>query len=374
MKKYPISLRILLLVAAVVLISSTAMAPANSRAQAAPTRIRFAVGATSAVVSGSLDAGNRARYVLRGGVRQLLDVTLSAPEGATLKVTRTNGLALTPIAGTSGPTGFRGYLPYTGDYYITVIASKAVSYSVNVFIPVRVSFAPGATSDTVEGSLEAHQGLDYILRAGAGQVLEVNVKPENTADTEGTDSSGGTESDENTPPDENAASGTSSAGTEPNPATASPFQLIIYGVDGTVLRSGMGEGSTFRGLLPESQDYIVSVRAGEQAADFTMDVIIPQRIRFQTGAVSGTVFTNLPANHTQYYVLRAAQNQTMQVSLSPDANLKLAVYGMDGAVLKASPDDNQASFSGKLPTSQDYILAVTAVDVRVAYRLRVTIK
>jgi hypothetical protein len=374
MKTYSLPLRILLLVAAVTLVSSTAMTPVARAAQAAPTRIRFAVGTTSAVVSGSLDAGNRARYVLRGGVRQLLDVTLSAPEGTTLKVTRTNGQALTPIAGTSGATGFRGYLPYTGDYYLTVIASKAVSYSVNVFIPVRVSFAPGTTSDTVEGSLEAHQGLDYILRAGAGQVLEINVKPEITENTEGTDSTGGTESDENTPPDENAASDANSSGTEPNPAAPSPFQLIIYGVDGTVLRSGMGEGSSFRGLLPESQDYIVSVRAGEQAADFTMDIIIPQRIRFQTGAVSGTVFTNLPANHTQYYVLRAAQNQTMQVSLSPDSDLTLAVYGMDGAVLKGSADDNQASFSGKLPSSQDYILAVTAVGVRVAYRLRVTIK
>jgi hypothetical protein len=373
MKTYPIPLRILLLVAAVALISSTAMAPATSQAQAAPKRIRFAVGTTSAVVSGKLDANNRARYVLRGGARQLLDVTLSAPEGATLKVTRSKGLALTPIAGTSGPTGFRGYLPYTGDYFITVIAgSKAVSYSVNVFIPVRVSFNRGATSDIVEGSLEAHQGLDYILRAGAGQILEINVKPENTENTEGT---GGTENDENTQSDENVESDENTEGTEPITATESALQLIIYGVDGTVLRSGMGEGSSFRGLLPESQDYIVSVRAGDQAADFSMDVIIPQRIRFQTGAVSGSVYTNLPANHTQYYVLRATKNQTMQVTISPDTDLQLTVYGADGVVLKNGTDENQgASFSGKLPSTQDYILAVTAVDVRVAYRLRVTIK
>ena len=58
------------------------------------------------------------------------------------------------------------------------------------------------------------------LRAQAGQLMEINVTPEN--------------------PENN-------------------LQLIIYGVDGSVLRSGMGEGSTFRGELPFSEDYIVTV-------------------------------------------------------------------------------------------------------------------
>jgi hypothetical protein len=325
----------ILVIALVSLVAGTAWVPAPSQPDAGSTRIRFARGATSAEVSGDLKANTSINYMLRASARQLMDVTLSAPEGAKLKVTTTGGKRVTPFEGTSGSTGFRGYLPYTGDYILTVSSgSRKISYSLYVFIPVRVSFDRGATSDTLEGHLKAHQGLDYILRAGEGQILEINVTPEDDDDE---------------------------------------LQLIIFGVDGEVLRSGRGEGSSFRGELPSSQDYIVSVRAGDEATDFVMDVIIPQRIRFKSGVVSGSVFTNLPANHTQYYVLRAMEDQTMKVKITPDDDLVLAVYGVDGTILQ-DVEDGVPDFSGELPSDQDYILAVSAADHRVSYRLRVTIR
>ena len=189
------------------------------------------------MVSGDLAAGVTARYILRAGAGQLMDAILSAPAGASLSVTTLNGKALAPKTGSS--IGFRGYLPHTGDYILTVKAgSQAVSYFLNVSIPARIAFQPGTTSASLNGQLQAHQSLDYILRARAEQILEINVSPENSV------------------------------------------QLIIYGVDGTVLRSGMGEGSSFRGLLPVSQDYIVTVRAGDQPVAFTLNAIIPQRITF----------------------------------------------------------------------------------------------
>lgn len=367
----PLTTRILLMAAAIVLIFGSAWnSPSSSPSSrledspssgledspaslpaAGPTRIRFDLGATSGVVSGELAAHSSARYVLRAGARQLMDVTLSSPRGATMKVTPLSGWVLRPVVGTNGPTGFRGYLPYTGDYFITVRSGDmADSYSINVSIPVRVRFDTGTTSDVVEGQLNAHQGLDYILRAGEGQILEVNAASV-----------------------EDSSSDSSSSSSSDSTAGGVPLQLVIYGVDGTVLRSGMGEGSTFRGELPSSQDYMVSVRAGDQPADFSMDVIIPQRIRFRTGAYSGSVFTRLAAERTQYYVLRAAQDQTMRVTITPDKNLQLAVYGVDGNVLKRATEDG-ASFLGDLPSDQDYILAVTAPDRSVSYTLKVTIR
>jgi hypothetical protein len=325
----------ILLIAWVSLITGAAWAPAPSQPDASSTRIRFARGATSAEVSGDLKANASISYVLRASARQLMDVSLSAPEGAKLKVTTTGGKRVTPIEGTSGSTSLRGYLPYTGDYTLTITSSsRKISYSLYVFIPVRVSFDRGATSDSLEGNLKAHQSLDYILRAGEGQILEINVTPEDDDDE---------------------------------------LQLIIYGVDGDVLRSGRGEGSSFRGELPTSQDYIVSVRAGDEAADFEMDVIIPQRIKFKRGDVSGSVSTTLPAYRTQYYVLRAMEDQTMKVNISPDDDLVLVIYGVDGTVLQ-DESDGEADFSGELPSDQDYILAVSTGDERVSYRLRVTIR
>jgi hypothetical protein len=334
MKQYN-SLRVLLVVAVTALIFSTIWSTTTAQAATGTTRIRFDKGATSGVVSGNLQANGSARYVLYAGYGQLMDVILTANEGVKLKVTTTGGKALTPISGTGGSTSFRGYLPYSGDYYIVVTAgSQAVSYSVNVFIPVRIRFAVGATSKTLTAHLNAHQGLDYIAWAAKEQILEVNATP-------------------------------SSAGAS--------LQLVIFGVDGTMLRSGMGEGSSFVGELPLSGDYIISVRAGETATDFTLQVIIPQRIRFASGAYSGSVNTYLPAGLTQYYSLDAGKDQTMEVAISPKGGLKLAIEGIDGTVLK-SASSGGASFSGTLPSTQDYFLTVTNTGNSISYWMTVTIK
>jgi hypothetical protein len=302
----------------------------NMQAASTPVRIRFDRGATSAVVSGTLPANSSIRYVLGARAGQLMDVQLSPPEGARLSVTTTSGRALAPSIGSSS-TGFRGYLPRSGDYWIEVKAgSQAVSYSLNITIPLRVSFEAGATSATLTSRLTAHRGLDYILRARAGQLLEIEISPANSV------------------------------------------QLIIYGVDGTVLRSGMGEGTSFRGELPSSQDYLVSVRAGVQEVSYSMRVAIPRRISFQRGSISGTEYGRLSAGNSQYYVLRALKNQTMQVEITPAEGMQLVIYGADGTVLKSGMGGG-ANFKGQLPSTQDYVLVLTASTQPVSYTLRVTI-
>jgi hypothetical protein len=293
-------------------------------------RIRFASGATSALVSGDLPARSSARYVLRALAGQLMELNLSAPQGASLSVTTAAGRALTPVAGSS--TTFRGYLPRSGDYLIEVESGRrAVSYSLSVSIPQRVAFESGATSITLEGHVGAHQSHDYILDALAGQLMEIDVAPENS------------------------------------------LQLIIYGVDGTVLRSGMGEGSSFRGELPLSGDYIVRVRAGDQDVSFSMNVVIPRRITFERGAVSASLRGAVSASHSQYYVLRALKDQIMQVNVTSGRAVQLIIYGADSTVLKSGMGEG-SSFSGDLPATQDYVLVVRADSGAAAYSLRVTIR
>jgi hypothetical protein len=335
MKRFNL-LHVLLLLSALSFIFGTIPVQAAGLADSTVTRIHIASGATSATVSDHLAAYSTKRYVLGAAAYQLLDVILSAPEGVSLKATTIRGQALIPIQGTSGTTAFRGYLPYTGDYYLAITSgSQAVDFNLSITIPVRVSFERGATSARLDGSLAAHQGLDTILRAAQGQILEVNATPK---------------------------------------IAGVPLQLIIYGVDGEVLRSGMGEGSSFRGELPSSQDYFVSVRAGEKGTDFTLDVIIPQVIRFSAGAFSGSVHTYLPASRTQYYHLGASKGQSMQVAVTPGDNLQLSIYGADGTVLKSGIGET-ASFDGKLPSTQDYILAVKNLSqAQKSYTLSVTIR
>jgi len=101
----------------------------------------------------------------------------------------------------------------------------------------RIRFAPGAISAEVEGSLAANRMRHYVLRAFAGQ--RMTVVP-------------------------HAAQG--------------QVRLIISGADGQVLLSGrVGRpGGAYDGLLPTTQDYLITVRAeGGTGADYTLEITIP---------------------------------------------------------------------------------------------------
>jgi hypothetical protein len=67
------------------------------------------------------------------------------------------------------------------------------------------------------------------------------------------------------------------------------------------------------------------------------------------------------------------EDQTIKVKISPENDLVLVIYGVDGTILQ-DEEDGEADFGGELPSTQDYILAVSADDHRVSYRLRVTIR
>jgi hypothetical protein len=213
--------------------ASNSTSPSNTSLEKRPklTRIRFAPGATSAQVSGYLPQKTRTRYVLRALAGQFMEITLSAPQGIIMEVGALSDRGLTPLSSSS--TSFRGYLPRNGSYYIDVkTGPQAGSYSVFVSIPERISFARGAASATRAGNVGAQQSHEYVLKARVGQIMKIDLSAVNS------------------------------------------LQLIIYGVDGTVLKSGMGEGSKFRGKLPLSQDYILVVRAGAVASAYSLAVTI----------------------------------------------------------------------------------------------------
>jgi LysM repeat protein len=198
-----------------------------------PARISFATGGTSAVLSGSLNAGGNAYYVLRAGAKQVLEVTTSSPDpNLQMAIYAASGSTIKPLA--SNNPNFRGYLPATQDYLLVVHASQNTTFSMNVDIPARISFAAGATSASVRGTLAAYASQYYVLRALKGQQLQVSVTPQN---------------------DE--------------------MRLVIYGFDGTVLRSGMGGPPSFNGTLPSTQDYLIVLSASGQPISYTMNVTIP---------------------------------------------------------------------------------------------------
>jgi hypothetical protein len=295
-----------------------------------PERIAFAAGATFAVVTGALPAQGAVSYVLRAGAGQLMEVDLSPPSGLRLGIYAADGTA---VKGPNGTAFFRGHLPRTEDYTLVLeTGSQSVSYTMNVIIPQRISFAPGTTSAGFEGQLAAFGRHHYVLGIGANQLLDVGV------------------------------------------TSQQDVQLILYGVDGTVLKSGMGGGGSFRGPAPTTQDYILVLGAGPLPVSYAMNVMIPERIQFAPGAISAVEQAGLGPHQQHAYILGALGGQTLQVEVvAPDTDVNLVIYGVDGAVLKSGMGGG-LTFEGTLPSTQDYVVALTSGSRPVSYRLDVTIQ
>ncbi|MFN2228258.1 MAG: LysM peptidoglycan-binding domain-containing protein [Anaerolineae bacterium] len=213
-------------------IEADTQATSYSMAVVLPARISFATGTTSATVSGNLPASGVVDYILHAEAGQLLEAGVTAPHAVHLTIVGADGVVV--FDQPDGSSFFRGTLPESEDYQLILEAdTQATTYSMAVTIPQRVSFASGTTSATEQGQLGAQQQHAYVLQAQAGQQMKVTVT-----------------------------------------ASAGAVSLTIYGVDGTVLKNQMSEGTTFDGTLPLTEDYIITITAGGAAASYTLVVEI----------------------------------------------------------------------------------------------------
>jgi hypothetical protein len=198
-------------------------------------RIRFAPGATQATVEGSLPAGGRAIYVMGVAAGQFIEMNATVGtigQGLRFSIVGADGFVVKPL----GEAHVRTIVPSTQDYYVELVSDVgAVDYRISVLIPVRIRFAPGAISAEVAGSLAPGDMRHYVLRALAGQRMLVIPR-----------------------------------------TTRGKIDLVISGADGQVLLNGRVAGSDFDGVLPNTQDYLVSVRAeGVSGAEYTLEIMIP---------------------------------------------------------------------------------------------------
>lgn len=179
-------------------------------------RVSFAAGATRWSLSESIPANTLRRYTLNAGKDQMLDLYFQAVEGYTISLRAQNGAVL--LSPTANAGGFRVVLPATQDYYIDVQAGAvATNFNITVTIPVTVKFASGENNISYSQKYSPNAYFDYIVYAAAGQTLTVTTSP-------GTD-----------------------------------LNLTIFGYDGTVLKSSMGEGSSWSGVLPVTQYYFITI-------------------------------------------------------------------------------------------------------------------
>jgi hypothetical protein len=97
------------------------------------------------------------------------------------------------------------------------------------------------------------------------------------------------------------------------------------------------------------------------------------RVEFATGATSKSVDGELEAGQIKSYILRASGGQKMSVEIwSPNGDVFLAIYGLEGQKLVDSTLKT-TTWSGNLPTSQDYVVDVIASDGRTSYTVNFVI-
>jgi hypothetical protein len=141
--------------------------------------------------------------------------------------------------------------------------------------------------------------------------------------------------------------------------TGAHLKMAIQGADGTVVKP---QGQPFfRGVVPSSQDYLVTLTAGNATEDYSLYIIIPARITFDPGATTVQLETEIPANAIAHFVIRALGGQTMTVdTTATEGQIITIVYGADGIVLQTDHAD-APDFMGTLPSTQDYLIDLLAV-------------
>ncbi len=197
----------------------------------------------------------------------------------------------------------------------------------------RISFAKGSTSANIDGSLKAGYAMDYVITAGANQWMLLSAySPKNNV------------------------------------------YLGVLSASGNSMLNPASQRNDFQALLPTAQDYLLRVFSPVQKSNYTLQVILPARIKFKPGAISATLPGYLPGGQVNYYTIKARAGQTMTVNLySPHDDVFLTIYGMDDGSPMVRSMMAQTSWSGVLNLTQDYMIEAVSTGGNVNYTLEVII-
>ncbi len=141
------------------------------------TRIVFQNGATSAVVSDSIAAGDTQNYVLQAMQGQPMLVSVDSPNGdVTLSIKTQGGTSM--LSAAAGQRNWQGNLPASEDYYLSVHgASSTEHYNLNIVIPWRITFLEGADSAKLTAKTVGGFNISYAAFAAKGQKMTVDLTP-----------------------------------------------------------------------------------------------------------------------------------------------------------------------------------------------------
>jgi hypothetical protein len=183
----------------------------------------------------------------------------------------------------------------------------------------RINFQAGATTAVLTAPIAAGATANYVLRAGQGQPMIVQV-------------------------------------TSPN----DDVTLSIKTQGGTSMLNATSGHTNWQGSLPQSEDYYLSLHGGGADENFTLNIVIPSRIKFLPGAVSAKLTGKTVGGYNTSYVAFASKGQKMTVDLSDLSNTAaITIWGWnDGQLYVNANMGATPHFAFTLPATQDYVIQV----------------
>ncbi len=180
--------------------------------------INFTLGTTAAVETGTVQPGQVISYTVSASQLQPMILILESTQGdVTLGVFEPDGTKLLDPA--LKYNRWQAWLPKTEVYTIQVIgAASSESYTLTTKIAQLVNFDSGATSATLNGTTVSGYVFSYSLSCKSGQTMKVTL----------------------------------------NVSPTSAY-LDVFGIATGVLLSPNAKATTWTGVLPETQDYIIEV-------------------------------------------------------------------------------------------------------------------
>ena len=337
--------------ATAVIVSPTPQAVATSAPAAGS--IVFTPGTTATVVQGSLQPGQVMTYTLDGGQSQPMILIMDSPSNdVTLGVFDYAGnMVLDPA---NKWTNWQAVLPKTERYTIQVTGGAVLeSFTLTVKVAQLVNFASGTSSITLNGTTVNGYLYDYALNCSAGQTMTASLNvPSSTA------------------------------------------TLDIYGLaTGSTLLLASAKASTWTGVLPETQDYVIEVVPNNgQVVNYALTVSCTG-VAVSAPSPAATVVALPPSNggnltfapHTTAadvqgtigpgqvvsYTVQASQYQPLILVVdSPNKDVFLGVLYPDGTTM-LSPTKQWTYWQWKIPQTGLYKIQLYGGSTLEKYELTV---
>lgn len=185
---------------------------------------------------------------------------------------------------------------------------------------MTIAFSPGATAAVKQGSLSPGQEHSYTLAAAKNQAMILSVD--------------------------------------------SPLRdvtLAVYEEDGSILLNPSYGWINFQWILPATQIYTIKVIGGSASENYTLTVKVAAQVSVPAGGGPKTFSGSTINGYVFSYAVNCQSNKTLHLTLNvPASSAYLDVIGIATGIL-LDPALHLTSWSGVLPSTQNYIIEIIPV-------------